>query len=254
MNARAYIAMFETQVALVVDDSVAISQIVNQLLRNDLKFGKVINANNGRQALQWFKSERIDWIFSDYEMPEMNGLELLAAVRDHNRGKDLPFILMTAHADKETLIKVMEAGATDFLAKPFNPATFIQKVQRIAGQVERRVAERIPISQPNRCRIMFSATVLYKAEMVNVSATGCLLRTLPFRQGGMIYDLAQLSLELNGKTATSKSLLVRLEVDRNDAANKSMLAAFHFLDLDEPNQQVIKEFLNQQSAAIPVGG
>lgn len=246
--------MFENQVALVVDDSVAISQIVNQFLRNDLKFGKVINATNGRQAMQWFKSERIDWIFSDYEMPEMNGLELLAAIRDHSRGKDLPFILMTAHADKETLVKVMEAGATDFIAKPFNPATFIQKVQRIAGQAERRVAERIPITQPSRCRIMFSPTVVYKAEMVNVSATGCLLRTQPFRQGGMIYDLAQLSLELGGKNATTKSLLVRLEVDRNDAANKSMLAAFHFLELDESNQQLIKEFLNQQPAAIPVSG
>lgn len=240
--------MFENQVALVVDDSLSISQIVCQLLRNELKFGKVISATNGRQGLQLFKAERVDWVFSDLEMPEMNGLELLAAIREHSRGKNIPFILMTSHSDKETLAKVMGGGASDFLAKPFNPATFIQKIQRIAGG-ERRVAERVAVAKPHPCRIMFSTTVIYKAELVDISATGCLLRAQPFRQGGMVYDLAQLSLELDGKTVTSKGLLVRLEVDRNDAVNKSMLTAFHFLELDEASQQAIQEFLAQHAVA-----
>lgn len=241
--------MFEKSVALVADDSLSIAQIVSQLLRNELKFGKVIHVPNGRQALQMFKSERIDWIFSDYEMPEMNGLELLIAIREHNRGKTLPFILMTSHTDKDTFEKIMGAGASDFIAKPFNPATFIQKIQRIAGLGERRVAERVDVASASQARILLSPSVIYKAEVVNISATGCLLRTQPFRDGGMIYDVMHLSLDLNGKSIISKGLLVRLEVERGGAIAKSMLAAFHFLELDEANRESIREFLEQNGAA-----
>lgn len=244
--------MFESKVALIVDDSPAIAQITSQLLRNELKFGKTVIAHNGRQGLQMFKAERVDWVFSDYEMPEMDGMGLLAAVRELEAGKSVPFIIMTSHADKETFTKVMDAGATDFLAKPFNPATFIQKVQRIAGAGERRVAERVPVDRPSQGRIMFSPAVVYKAEMVNVSSTGCLLRTRPFLQGGMIYDVAQLNVTLNGQVITAKGLLVRLEADRSDAANKSTLAAFHFLELDAASQQIIQEFHAQHAGAAAV--
>lgn len=243
--------MFANQTALVVDDSVSVSQIVCHLLRDELKFGKLINATNGAQGLDMFQTEQVDWIFSDFEMPQMNGLELLTAVRNIAKGKQVPFILMTSHADKDTLTKVVTAGATDFIAKPFNPATFIQKIQRIAAAGERRVAERVQTNRPSQGRILFSPAAVYKAEVLNVSATGCLLRTPPFREGGTIYDIAELSLELDGRNNVSgKGILVRQEACRSEAANKSIQAAFHFLELDNASQHAIQAFLSQHNAPV----
>jgi two-component system chemotaxis response regulator CheY len=242
---------FENKVALVVDPSPAIAQITSQLLRNELKFGKVVIAQSGRQGLQTFRSETVDWVFSDYEMPEMNGLEFLAALRESDSGKALPFILMTTVTDKETLTKAVEAGATDLLAKPFSPATLIHKVRRIAhGGGERRVAERTPVPQPNQGRIAFSPTAAYKSEIVNISATGCLLRTTPFGQGGAIYDSAQLNLAHNGYNLAVKGVLVRLELDRSHIASKSVLAAFQFLDLDAAAQKTIQTLQTLQEQHI----
>lgn len=235
--------MFEKKTALVVVDSVSISQIIGQLLRNELKFDSVLNANSGLLGLQLFQSEPVDWIFSDFETPQMTGLELLAAVRELDKGKFTPFILMTAQMNMDSCAKAVEIGASDVLAKPFTPATFIQRVKRVASTAKRQNPNPAPVSKPNQANIVFNMVTRYKAEVVSVSATGCLLRCQPFRDGGMIYDTCQLGLELNGTNVATKGLLVRLEVDRNKAANKSMLAAFQFLEADETSQQAIKEFL-----------
>lgn len=243
---------FETKTALIVDPSQAIAQITGQLLRNELKFGKVVLANSARQGLQTLRSESVDWVFSDYEMPEMNGLEFLAALRELDTGKAVPFILMTSVTDKETLTKAVEAGATDLLAKPFSPATLIHKVQRIAhGGSDRRVAERTPLPRPNLVRIAFAApAAAYKAEVVNISATGCLLRTSPFGQGGAIYDTVQLQISHDGYSLAAKGLLVRLELDRSDIPNKGVLAAFQFLELDAAAQKTIQTLQTLQAQHI----
>lgn len=238
--------MLEKQTALVVDDSMTTLQLVCQLLRIDLKFNSILSASSGETALQMFESEHVDWIFSDYDLPAMSGVQLLSAVRETEKGKYLPFFIMSSRTDKETLTAVRDAGATDFIAKPFSPGTFIQKVQRVASKL---IAQRPPvIPTAAHGRVMFSPEVMYKADVIDVTNTTCTLRTDLFRQGGAIYDVAQLGLECRGKKIAIKSLLDRMEADHKSAPRKALLATFVYPHLDEANQQWVKEFQSHKEA------
>lgn len=235
---------FDTQVALVVDDSLSTLEIVSQVLRMELKFGSILTAPNGRQALHMIQTQKVDWVFSDIEMPEMSGLELLAAVRE--KGKTTPFFIMTSHTDKETFAKVLGAGATDFIAKPFNPGVFIQKVRRAAALLKKQTGQSGG-GQSSAGKIMFSPETIYKAEVVNISTKECLLRTQPFPHGEKIYDTASLGLDLGVNKITTKGMLVRMEADLHDSSKKFMLATFFFPLLDETSLKAVEAFISNRT-------
>ncbi|WP_162232454.1 PilZ domain-containing protein [Methylogaea oryzae] len=118
------------------------------------------------------------------------------------------------------------------------------------------MAERVAVNRPSQGRIVFNPAAVYKAEVVNISSTGCLLRALPFRQGGTIYDVADLTLELDGRTVAGKGMLVRQEACRGETAgnSKCIQAAFHFVELDKASLHAIQAFLAQNNAPLPEQG
>lgn len=241
--------MFSKQVALIVDDSVQVQRIVMRILRDDLNFGRILVASNGKQALQYFENEHIDWIFSDWDMPTMGGHELVQALRMHPKGRDIPFILMTGHSDKKTLETAVASGITDFVAKPFSPAVLSQKIRRITAATERRVAARIATKESYPAQIMFCAGgAKYNAELVDISASGCLLRSEPLHKGGTVFDEAKLTLKLISNIITVKSTTIRIAVDSETAkTGKNILIAFQFkAEGDVLNS--IKLFITQQQA------
>jgi two-component system, sensor histidine kinase and response regulator len=84
---------------LVVDDIAAMRNITASLLRG-LKMGQVFLASNGKEALQMLERQRIDMILSDWKMPVMSGLELLKEIRQNGSTAQMPFIMITAEADR----------------------------------------------------------------------------------------------------------------------------------------------------------
>ncbi len=117
---------------LIAEDDPASSLILRTTLR---KLGhEVLAAENGMEALAHYQTENIHLIISDWMMPEMDGLELCRRVRSEQRVKYTYFILLTALTGKEHFLEGMEAGADDFLNKPFDRETL---------QARLRVAERI---------------------------------------------------------------------------------------------------------------
>ncbi|WP_054774083.1 response regulator [Methylogaea oryzae] len=149
--------MFTKHTALIADDSAQVQRIVARILKQDLNFGHVLIAANGKQALDFFETQHVDWIISDWEMPTMGGHEFVETLRKHPRGREVPFILMTGHADKDTLRTAMASGVNDFIAKPFSPSTLIQKIRRIATAIERRAAARIARGEVTRRKSLFRA-------------------------------------------------------------------------------------------------
>lgn len=239
--------MFSKQVAIVADDSVQVQRIVAHILKRDLNFGQVLIASNGKQALQLFEAENVDWVFSDWEMPVMSGRELLETLRKHVRGRHVPFVLMTGYADKDTLAAAMAAGITDFIAKPFSPAILSQKVRRIAAAMERRAAARIQPIGRYPAQIVFACGARYDAELVDISSSGCLLRTTPLHKGGTVCDAAKLTLKLESNTVTVKSTTTRIALDNAAAKPGNVLVAFQFQASGEA-QNAIKLFITQQQA------
>jgi two-component system chemotaxis response regulator CheY len=116
---------------LVVDDFSTMRRIVRNLLK-ELGFTNVEEAEDGAVALQRLKSAGgIDFVITDWNMPNMDGLTLLQSVRADPALKALPVLMITAEAKKENIIAAAQAGASGYIVKPFTAATLNEKMVKI---------------------------------------------------------------------------------------------------------------------------
>ena len=115
---------------LVVDDFNTMRRIVRNLLK-ELGFNNVEEAEDGADALTKLRAGGFDFVVSDWNMPNMDGLQLLQTIRaDATLGK-LPVLMVTAEAKKENIIAAAQAGASGYVVKPFTAATLEEKLGKI---------------------------------------------------------------------------------------------------------------------------
>jgi two-component system, chemotaxis family, chemotaxis protein CheY len=115
---------------LVVDDFSTMRRIVRNLLK-ELGFANVQEAEDGVDALNKLRGEKFDFVVSDWNMPNMTGIELLRAIRADAGLKHLPVLMVTAEAKKENIIEAAQAGASGYVVKPFTAATLDEKLKKI---------------------------------------------------------------------------------------------------------------------------
>ncbi len=115
---------------LVVDDFSTMRRIVRNLLK-ELGFTNVDEAEDGVVALQKLKTGAFEFVVSDWNMPNMTGIELLRAIRADDSLKHLPVMMVTAEAKKENIIEAAQAGANGYVVKPFTAATLEEKLNKI---------------------------------------------------------------------------------------------------------------------------
>ena len=115
---------------LVVDDFSTMRRIVRNLLK-ELGYANADEAEDGAVALQRIKAGGIDFIVTDWNMPNMDGLALLQAVRADPNLKNLPVLMITAEAKRENIIQAAQAGASGYIVKPFTAATLGEKLTKI---------------------------------------------------------------------------------------------------------------------------
>jgi len=113
---------------LVVDDFATMRRIVKGVLKQ-LGFDKIVEAEDGAIALDTLKKEEIGLIVSDWNMPNMNGLDLLRAVKGDDGLKGIPFIMVTAEGLKENVLEAVKVGVTNYVVKPFTPEAFSEKIE-----------------------------------------------------------------------------------------------------------------------------
>jgi two-component system, chemotaxis family, chemotaxis protein CheY len=121
---------------LVVDDFSTMRRIVRNLLK-ELGYTSVEEAEDGAAALQRLRGERFDFVVSDWNMPNMTGLQLLQAMRADASLKSLPVLMITAEARKENIIEAAQAGANGYIVKPFTAATLDEKLAKIFKNLEK---------------------------------------------------------------------------------------------------------------------
>ena len=115
---------------LVVDDFSTMRRIVRGILRQ-LGFENIVEAENGAEALATVKNGGIDFVVSDWNMPVMNGLDLLKKIRAGEKTKNLPILMVTAEALKENVVQAISAGANNYVVKPFTPDVLEEKMTAI---------------------------------------------------------------------------------------------------------------------------
>lgn len=127
---------------LVVDDFETMRRIVRSLLK-DLGYENVEAAEDGAMGLKMARSGRFQFVISDWNMPVMNGLDMLQAIRADPALAQLPVLMVTAEAKKENVIAAARAGANGYVVKPFTAATLGEKITQICEKLdkERRPAD-----------------------------------------------------------------------------------------------------------------
>jgi two-component system chemotaxis response regulator CheY len=121
---------------LVVDDFSTMRRIVRNLLK-ELGYANVDEAEDGAMALSKLKNEQFDFVISDWNMPVMNGLDMLKSIRADADLAKLPVLMVTAEAKKENIIAAAQAGANGYVVKPFTAATLDEKLAKIFEKLEK---------------------------------------------------------------------------------------------------------------------
>ena len=115
---------------LVVDDFSTMRRIIKNILRQ-LGFNNVVEADDGTTAWDVLNKDKIDFVISDWNMPQMTGIELLRKVRASEEFADMPFLMVTAEAQQENIIEAVQAKVSNYIVKPFTPETMKQKIDKI---------------------------------------------------------------------------------------------------------------------------
>jgi len=117
---------------LVVDDYSTMRRIVKNLL-HDLGYANVAEADDGNTALPLLENGSFDFLITDWNMPGMPGLDLLKAVRQNEKLKKLPVLMLTAEAKREQIVEAAQAGVSGYVIKPFTAVTLKEKIDKILG-------------------------------------------------------------------------------------------------------------------------
>jgi two-component system chemotaxis response regulator CheY len=121
---------------LVVDDFSTMRRIVRNLLK-ELGFTNIEEAEDGAVALAKLKGGSFDFVISDWNMPNMTGIELLRAIRGDAALSSLPVLMITAEAKKENIIEAAQAKASGYIVKPFTAAVLDEKLSKILKTMEK---------------------------------------------------------------------------------------------------------------------
>ncbi len=124
---------------LVVDDFSTMRRIVRNLLK-ELGFTNVDEAEDGVVALQKLNGAQFDFVVTDWNMPNMDGLTLLQTIRQTPHLKHLPVLMITAEAKKENIIAAAQAGASGYIVKPFTAGTLAEKLEKIFEKLGKKAA------------------------------------------------------------------------------------------------------------------
>ena len=115
---------------LVVDDFATMRRIITNVLRQ-LGFENIIEAEDGARALQIMEAEKIDFVVTDWNMPEMSGLDLLKAIRAKQDKDAMPVLMVTAEALQENIVAAARAGVNNYIVKPFDAKTLAEKINKV---------------------------------------------------------------------------------------------------------------------------
>jgi two-component system chemotaxis response regulator CheY len=120
---------------IVIDDMMTMRKIITKMLKT-IGFTNLSEADDGATAWPMIQQaqesgEPYEFIVSDWNMPKMSGLDLLIKIRETEGIKDTPFLMVTAEAEQSNVVKVVQAGVSNFVVKPFKPDTLKEKIAKI---------------------------------------------------------------------------------------------------------------------------
>jgi two-component system chemotaxis response regulator CheY len=124
---------------LIVDDSMTLRRILTNALKT-LGFPETVEAVNGKDALEKLASNNVDFIITDWNMPEMNGLDFIKEVRSNPVYSAMPILMITTHGSEHDVIEALQAKVNSYIVKPFTPQELKEKIDGILKTVQLNTA------------------------------------------------------------------------------------------------------------------
>jgi two-component system, chemotaxis family, chemotaxis protein CheY len=122
---------------LIVDDSTPMRAVIKKIVKaSGFNVGQFFEAINGLEAMEVLNNEWIDLVLTDYNMPDMNGLELVEEMNKDEDLKSIPSVMITTEGSRTRVEEFMAKGVMDYIKKPFTPEQIKQKLKHIMGETE----------------------------------------------------------------------------------------------------------------------
>lgn len=115
---------------LAVDDSPTMRRIIINTLKR-AGFTDVVEASDGKDALAKMKVDKFNFVITDWNMPEMDGLSFVTALRGMDEYKNLPILMVTTRSVKDDIVEALKAGVNNYIVKPFTPDTLKEKIEQV---------------------------------------------------------------------------------------------------------------------------
>lgn len=244
---------------LVVDDSPTVVSVVRSTLISRLGAEKIYTANNGQEALEILQTKDIDIIISDWEMPQLSGVELLQHVRKHHRVKDIPFIMMTARGGRDCVINAVQNGVSQYVVKPFSADKLEDAINKSWNGAKKRNSVRVS-GLPSHTVCLYTPYGKLSPQVKNISKTGVLLQ-LTYDEQLKLFNKYQLDIQLN-ELSHDKSfsiskltgMVIRIEADDvNDSKSGLCNVALQLVNdaNSDKNRVALTSLLEYLSINIP---
>jgi two-component system chemotaxis response regulator CheY len=120
---------------LIVDDSITIRRIISTALKT-VGYSETVEAANGKEALAKLENGNVDFIITDWNMPEMNGLDFIKEVRSKPMYSSLPILMVTTRGTEHDVIEALQAKVNSYIVKPFTPQELKEKIEGILKTVQ----------------------------------------------------------------------------------------------------------------------
>lgn len=219
---------------LVVDDCATVLALVSKIIQSRLGSNNIRTAGNGEQALEVLKKHDIDIIICDWEMPQLNGIELLKQLRQIKNYKNIPFIMMSSQGGREFVVKAIENGVNHYVVKPFAPEKLENAVNKAFNGANKRLAQRFS-GLPKHRLLATNGYAEIEAQVSDISRTGMLIKA-KFDPQLNLFSQWTLNVEFEEidelgfiHLGSIKGKVIRIEADNAlEADNPYCEAAFYF--------------------------
>ncbi|WP_022669911.1 response regulator [Hippea alviniae] len=118
---------------ITIDDSSTMRRIIKNTLKRIGYGDEILEAENGKEALEILENNPVDLIITDWNMPVMDGLTFVKKIRSDSKYDDVPIIMVTTEAAKEDIITALKAGVNNYIVKPFTPQVLKEKIEQVLG-------------------------------------------------------------------------------------------------------------------------
>jgi len=219
---------------LVVDDSAVIRKMVHKAILNRIGAGAILEAGDGNEALQILAKNNVDFILSDWEMPGISGEELIYRLRNSEKWKSIPFIMMTSHGERDFIITAIQNGVSEYLVKPFSIGELEDKIRKCWNATTKRKATRYAYMPKHQMMIKLKEQAI-PAQIFDISRTGVLVN-LGYNENLHLFESVKLSIEFEGSGEHQAwainplpGRVIRLEAEGSmDQSSKNCLIAIDF--------------------------